>query len=174
MECVRRQILSPGKTDEWQRRSWNAHGTLPGRYWSSVLDVNGGSLSLANGGYSNGSLTGSGKLNVDGGVLSIDGANSNLSATTTISSGAEVVINDAQGAGTGAIADEGTLTLDGTTGMLANSISGTGNVDATNSTNAQLSGDNSAFSGLFNIDSGSNLTVSEQNNLGTAAVNDEG
>ncbi|EDQ7941400.1 autotransporter outer membrane beta-barrel domain-containing protein [Salmonella enterica] len=141
---------------------------------SSVLDINGGSLSLTNGGYSNGSLTGSGKLNVDGGVLSIDGANISLSTTTTISSGAEVVISDAQGAGTGDIADEGTLTLDSVLGMLANSISGSGNVDATNSTNATVAGDNSAFSGLFNIDSGSNLTVSEQNNLGTAAVNDNG
>ncbi|WP_246876123.1 autotransporter outer membrane beta-barrel domain-containing protein [Citrobacter sp. CFNIH10] len=141
---------------------------------SSVLDVNGGSLSLANGGYSNGSLTGSGKLNVDGGVLAIDGANSNLSATTTISSGAEVVINDAQGAGTGAIADEGTLTLDGATGTLANNISGTGHVDATNTTNAAVTGDNSGFSGLFNIDDGSNLTVNKQNHLGTASVNDNG
>ena len=141
---------------------------------SSVLDVNGGSLSLANGGYSNGSLTGSGKLNVDGGVLAIDGANSNLSATTTISSGAEVVINDAQGAGTGAIADEGTLTLYGATGTLANNISGTGHVDATNTTNAAVTGDNSGFSGLFNIDDGSNLTVNKQNHLGTASVNDNG
>ena len=141
---------------------------------NSVLDVNGGSLSLANGGYSNGSLTGSGKLNVDGGVLSIDGANSGLSATTTISSGAEVVINNAKGAGTGDIADEGILTLDGATGTLANNISGTGHVDATNTTNAAVTGDNSGFSGLFNIDDGSNLTVNKQNHLGTASVNDNG
>ncbi|EEZ4357261.1 autotransporter outer membrane beta-barrel domain-containing protein [Escherichia coli] len=141
---------------------------------NSVLDVNGGSLSLANGGYSNGSLTGSGKLNVDGGVLSIDGANSGLSATTTISSGAEVVINNAKGAGTGDIADEGILTLDGATGTLANNISGTGHVDATNTTNAAVTGDNSGFSGLFNIDDGSNLTVNKQNHLGTASVNNNG
>ncbi|WP_211252859.1 autotransporter outer membrane beta-barrel domain-containing protein [Trabulsiella guamensis] len=141
---------------------------------SSVLDMHGGTLDLANGGYSNGSLTGSGNLNVDGGVLTISGANSSLTATTTISSGAEVVIDDAQGAGTGDIADEGTLTLDGATGMLANAISGTGHVDATNATNATVTGDNSGFSGLFNIDDGSNLTVSEQNHLGTASVNDNG
>ncbi|MFW0766447.1 autotransporter outer membrane beta-barrel domain-containing protein [Trabulsiella odontotermitis] len=140
----------------------------------SILDVNGGTLNLANGGYSNGSLTGSGNLNVDGGVLTISGANSSLTATTTISSGAEVVIDDAQGAGTGDIADEGTLTLDGATGMLANNISGTGNVDATNTTDVTLTGDNSGFSGLFTIDSGSNLTVSEQKNLGTATVSGAG
>ncbi|EER1716051.1 autotransporter outer membrane beta-barrel domain-containing protein [Escherichia coli] len=141
---------------------------------SSVLDVNGGTLDLANGGYSNGSLTGGGNLNVDGGMLAISGANSSLSATTTISSGAEVVIDNAQGAGTGDITDEGTLTLDSVVGMLANAISGTGHVDATKATNATVTGDNSGFSGLFSIDNGSNLTVSEQYHLGTAAVNDNG
>ncbi|WP_054181315.1 autotransporter outer membrane beta-barrel domain-containing protein [Trabulsiella odontotermitis] len=141
---------------------------------SSVLDMNGGTLTLADGGYSNGSLTGSGNLNVDGGVLAIDGANSSLTAITTISSGAEVTINDTQGAGTGDINNDGTLTLDGATGMLANNISGFGNVDATNSTDATVSGDNSGFSGLFNIDDGSSLTVSEQNNLGAASVNNDG
>ncbi|RKR65535.1 autotransporter family porin [Yokenella regensburgei] len=140
----------------------------------SVLDINGGSLSLTDGGYSNGSLTGAGSLNVDGGTLTIDGANSGLSATTAISSGAEAVINDAQGAGTGNIADNGTLTLDGVTGTLANNISGSGSVDATNTTETTLTGDNGGFSGLFTIDDGSSLTVSEQNNLGTATVNDNG
>lgn len=140
----------------------------------SILDVNGGTLNLTSGGYSNGSLTGSGKLNVDGSVLTIDGANGSLSATTTISNGAEVVINNAKGVGAGDINAAGTLTLDSVTGILANNISGTGDVDATDNTSAQITGDNSGFSGMFNIDSGSNLTVSEQNNLGTAAVNDNG
>ncbi|WP_369345816.1 autotransporter outer membrane beta-barrel domain-containing protein [Citrobacter rodentium] len=140
----------------------------------SVLDVNGGSLSLASGGYSDGILTGGGSLNVVGGVLTINGANSGFSATTDISSGAEVVIRNVQGAGSGDIFDEGTLTLDGATGTLANNISGTGHVDATNITDAIVAGDNSGFSGLFNIDDGSSLTVSEQYHLGTATVNDEG
>ncbi|HCD1254270.1 TPA: autotransporter outer membrane beta-barrel domain-containing protein, partial [Citrobacter amalonaticus] len=141
---------------------------------SSTLHFNGGTLTLQNGGISEGILTGSGNLNVYNGLFTIEGANSGLSATTTISNGAEVIINDAQGAGTGDISNEGTLTLDSVIGMLANSIRGTGDVDATDSTRAQISGDNSGFSGMFNIDSGSNLTVSEQNNLGTAAVNDNG
>lgn len=140
----------------------------------SQLDFNGGSLTLRSGGYSSGLLTGGGKLNVDGGVLTIDGANGGLSVVTAINNGAEVVLSDAEGAGSGDINDEGTLTLDSVTGMLANNIIGTGNVDATDTTDATLSGDNSGFSGLFTIDSGSNLTVSEQNHLGTATVNDNG
>ncbi|EMN3919017.1 autotransporter outer membrane beta-barrel domain-containing protein [Citrobacter farmeri] len=148
-------------------------GMLTGQA-GSTLNINSGSLTLANGGLSEGMLTGNGNLNIAGGVLTIDGTNSTLSATTTISSNAEVVINDAQGAGSGDITDEGTLTLNGVTGTLANNINGTGNVNATNTTDVVLSGDNSGFSGLFNIGSASNLTVSEQNHLGTAAVNDNG
>ncbi|KFC04504.1 putative autotransporter protein [Trabulsiella guamensis ATCC 49490] len=148
-------------------------GMLTGQA-DSILNVNGGTLILQNGGLSDGSLTGAGNLTIDGGVLTISGANSDLSVATTISSGAQVSINDVQGAGTGDITDDGTLTLDGVTGMLVNNISGTGNVDATNTTDITLTGDNSDFSGLFTIDSGSNLTVSEQKNLGTATVSGAG
>ncbi|AUP76522.1 hypothetical protein CWS02_10650 [Enterobacter sp. EA-1] len=66
------------------------------------------------------------------------------------------------------------LTLTSVVGQLANNISGVGNVNATDGTNAAVSGDNSGFSGVFSIDSGSNLTVGEQRNPGTAAVNDNG
>ncbi|AKE61886.1 lipoprotein/autotransporter domain-containing protein [Citrobacter amalonaticus Y19] len=153
-------------------------GVLTGQA-GSVLDLgdgslSGGALTLTNGGNSDGVLTGTGKLNIDGGVLTISGANSGLSATTNISNGAEVVISDVLGAGTGDITDDGTLTLDGVTGAQVNNLSGTGDVDATNTTDVMLTGDNRGFSGLFNIDSGSSLTVSEQNNLGTASVNDNG
>lgn len=148
-------------------------GALVG-YNDSVLDFNGGSLTLRSGGISSGRLYGGGELNVDGGVLRIDGANSELSVTTYINNGAEVDITDALAAGTGKILDEGVLTLTGVVGQLANNISGVGNVNATGDTNAAVSGDNSDFSGVFSIDSGSNLTVGEQRNLGTAAVNDNG
>ncbi|WP_235501713.1 autotransporter outer membrane beta-barrel domain-containing protein [Trabulsiella odontotermitis] len=148
-------------------------GMLTGQA-DSILNVNGGTLTLQNGGLSDGSLTGAGNLNIDGGVLTINGTNSDLSVATTISSGAQVSINDVQGAGSGDITDDGTLTLDGVTGTFANNVSGTGNVDATNTTDITLTGDNSGFSGLFTIDSGSTLTVSEQKNLGTAAVSGAG
>lgn len=148
-------------------------GALVG-YNDSALDFNGGSLTLRHGGISSGRLYGGGELNVDGGVLRIDGANGDLNVTTYINNGAEVDITDALAAGTGKILDEGVLTLTSVVGQLANNISGVGNVNATDGTNAAVSGDNSGFSGVFSIDSGSNLTVGEQRNLGTAAVNDNG
>jgi autotransporter family porin len=141
----------------------------------SVLDlgdgsVSGGALTLTDGGYSNGSLTGAGNLNVTGGTLTIDGANSGLSATTAISSGAEVVINDARGAGTGDIADNGTLTLDGVTGSLVNSLSGQGTVSLNNETDVTATADNRQFTGTWDVLDGTRLHASGMENTGTATV----
>ncbi|MFT2520204.1 hypothetical protein ACMWQB_28640, partial [Escherichia coli] len=54
-------------------------GTLNGSA-DSLLSLNGGSLTVTNGGTSTGSLTGSGELNIQGGTLDIAGDNSNLTA----------------------------------------------------------------------------------------------
>lgn len=148
-------------------------GSLQGQAGSS-LNLNGGELTLLNGGLSEGSLTGSGALNIDGGLLDIHGANSALSAVTSVKSNAEVILNNAAGAGTGSINNAGTLTLDGVTGTFANSLSGSGTVGAENSADVIITGDNSAFSGVFALESGSAATVNKQQNLGTASVANEG
>ncbi|MDF3831316.1 autotransporter-associated beta strand repeat-containing protein, partial [Pseudocitrobacter sp. 2023EL-00150] len=140
----------------------------------STLALNGGSLTLQNGGTSQGSLTGAGHLGVAGGVLTIDGANAGLSATTTIESAAEVVLNDAQGAGSGNVIDDGTLTLNGVTGELLNSLSGAGIVDVAQASAVAVSGENQSFSGQFRIDADSAMTVTDAANLGTASVTDNG
>ncbi|KAA1048560.1 autotransporter outer membrane beta-barrel domain-containing protein [Pseudocitrobacter sp. 73] len=140
----------------------------------STLALNGGSLTLQNGGTSQGSLTGAGNLGVAGGVLTIDGANVGLSATTTIESAAEVVLNDAQGAGSGNVTDDGTLTLNGVTGELLNSLSGAGIVDVAQASAVAVSGDNQGFSGQFRIDGNSAMTITDAANLGTASVTDNG
>ncbi|EMO7865590.1 autotransporter outer membrane beta-barrel domain-containing protein [Citrobacter amalonaticus] len=137
----------------------------------SVLNINGGTLNLTSGGYSNGSLTGAGSLNVTGGTLTIDGANSSLSATTAISSGAQVVMNDAQGAGTGDIKDSGTLTLDGVTGSLVNRLSGQGIVSLSNATDVMATADNRLFTGTWDVTDGTQLHASGTENTGTATVN---
>ncbi|MFS9380609.1 autotransporter outer membrane beta-barrel domain-containing protein [Citrobacter sp. ANG330] len=136
----------------------------------SVLNINGGMLNLTSGGYSNGSLTGAGSLNVTGGTLTIDGANSGLSATTTISNGAQVVMNDAQGAGTGDIKDNGTLMLDGVTGSLANRLSGQGIVSLNNATDVMATADNRLFTGTWDVTDGTRLHASGTENTGTATV----
>ncbi len=169
---TRELSISNGATADLNTTSQTA-GTLTGLA-GSTLALNGGSLTLLNGGLSEGSLTGNGALNVSGGLLTIDGANSALAAKTTIESGAEVSVNDVLGAGSGDIVDEGTFTLNGVTGTLTNNISGAGGIDVANTSDVEVTGDNSSFSGLFNVDSGNKLTVSEQQNLGTASVTDNG
>ncbi|MBJ9863682.1 MULTISPECIES: autotransporter outer membrane beta-barrel domain-containing protein [Citrobacter] len=164
--------ISSGGTADLNGTTQTA-GTLTGQS-NSTLALNGGSLTLSNGGLSEGSLTGSGALNVNGGLLTIDGANAALTAKTTISSGAEVSVNDVLGAGSGDIVDGGTLTLNGVVGTLTNTLSGAGGIDVANMSDVVVSGDNSGFSGLFNIDTDNKLTVSEQQNLGTASVTDNG
>ena len=148
-------------------------GALDGQV-GSTLDINGGSLTLAQGGTSAGSLTGSGQLNVAAGELDVQGANSTLTAKTSISVDATVKLDDAAGLGNGTIANEGTLSLDGAGGMLANAVSGTGAVNLLNGSTVTAAGDSRGFSGTFNVASDSTLTVAEANNLGTAEVVNEG
>ncbi|MCX8475870.1 MAG: autotransporter-associated beta strand repeat-containing protein [Sphingomonas sp.] len=139
-----------------------------------TLALDGGNLSVANGGTSTGSLNGGGSLNLTGGTLAIQGANAQLSASVTIASGAAVMLTDVQGLGTGAIADAGMLTLDGASGTLANALSGAGGVALTNAASVTLGGNNSGFSGLFAIAQGTSLTASLPQHLGTAAIQDDG
>lgn len=140
----------------------------------SMIDIGGGALTIETGGTMDGSLEGSGELNIDGGQLMINGANTSLSANTTIAAGADVQLNDTTGLGGGAIADNGSLNINSATGILYNALSGTGDANVNQNSDVTLVGDNSGFAGQFNIDSTSNLTATTQNSLGTTAVDDEG
>ncbi|VEJ53598.1 autotransporter outer membrane beta-barrel domain-containing protein [Pragia fontium] len=141
----------------------------------STLALNGGHLTVTKGGTSSGALTGSGNLTVAGGSLTVNNANANLSATTTVAASAEALLKDVLALGTGKIVADGDVTLDNTTGTLANSVSGSGQLNSNNSSDIQLSGDNSDFGGKLAIDGTSRLTVSEAQHLGNAsAVQNEG
>ncbi len=85
-------------------------GTLDGGV-DSLLNLNGGSLTLANGGRSAGSLTGNGELNIQGGMLDIAADNSGLTANMNIANGASVLVSHAQGLGSANVENNGTLTL---------------------------------------------------------------
>lgn len=85
-------------------------GTLDGGV-DSLLNLNGGSLTLANGGRSVGSLTGNGELNIQGGTLDIAADNSGLTANMNIANGASVLVSHAQGLGSANVENNGTLTL---------------------------------------------------------------
>lgn len=95
----------------------------------SVLALNGGTLNVADGGRSSGSLTGAGQLNVNGGTLDVQGANAGLRAATTIAGGATVQLTDAQGLGNGSITDNGTLQVTlAENGLMRNAVAGTGDM----------------------------------------------
>ncbi len=139
----------------------------------SVLNINGGNLTLTEGGVSVGILSGNGALNVSGGVLDITGASSTFIASTTIAKDAVIRINDVSGLGTANISNAGTLSLTHASGSLGNNLSGTGTISLFSS-DTQLSGNNSNYSGLFVVDDNSQLTASATENLGTASVNSSG
>ncbi|MWO79924.1 hypothetical protein, partial [Escherichia coli] len=89
-------------------------GTLNGSA-DSLLSLNGGSLTVTNGGTSTGSLTGSGELNIQGGTLDIAGDNSNLTANVNIANSANVLVSHAQGLGSANVENNGTLALNNST-----------------------------------------------------------
>lgn len=140
----------------------------------SLLNLNGGNLTLSQGGVVEGELTGTGTLTIAADVLTVNGASSDLSAATTIASGAQVLLNNAAGLGSGDIINAGLLTLKGAAGQLANTISDVGNVVLQDNSDIIVSGDNSQFSGRFDINTGSQLTVSRAENLGSASVTNNG
>lgn len=139
----------------------------------SVLNINGGSLTISNGGTSAGTLTGNGNLSIDTGILNVSGSNADLSATTTIASGAEVALDNIQGLGSGNIISDGRLNLNTVEGQLSNNLSGKGEVSFSEA-NVALEGDNSGFSGQFNLDNNTQLVVSASNHLGDATVHNQG
>ena len=139
----------------------------------SLLNIHGGSLTIADGGEVNGTLTGSGALNLTGGTLTVTGENSTLTAKITIAEGATALLNSTLGLGSGDIVAAGTLALSNTTGVLYNAISDNGSVELTDS-NVILAGNNSEFAGTFDIDVGSQLTASVAEHLGDAAVKNTG
>lgn len=139
----------------------------------SLLNINGGSLTLEQGGTADGILTGSGALNINGDTLTITGENSTLTAKTTIAEGARVLMNTTLGLGTGDIVAAGTLTMSKAAGALYNSISDAGRVELSES-DVALVGNNSAFTGQFAVDVDSRLTAFSAENLGSAEVSNSG
>ncbi|HEM6718312.1 TPA: autotransporter outer membrane beta-barrel domain-containing protein [Citrobacter koseri] len=139
----------------------------------SLTDLNGGHLTLTNGGEASGVLTGDGELTVAGGTLNVSGANTGLKATTTIAQGATAVLDNTLGLGTGDIVAAGLLNLSNATGVLYNSISDAGKV-ALDASDVVLAGNNSHFAGTFDIDNDSTLTASSAQQLGTSAIQNAG
>ncbi|MGK3195176.1 autotransporter outer membrane beta-barrel domain-containing protein [Enterobacter ludwigii] len=139
----------------------------------SQIDIAGGSLALNQGGTINGHLLGAGNLTQKAGTLTINGANSSLSAMTQILDGATINLNNAAGLGNGSIDNAGVLNLNNAVGMLMNDLHNSGIVNITAS-QIVLDGNNSRFSGTFNIAANSQLTAGEAKHVGTAAIKNSG
>lgn len=139
----------------------------------SVLNINGGHLTLAEGGVSSGTLTGNGSLNINDGMLYISGANNMLTADTTIAKEAVVQMDNGLGLGNGDIDIAGILSVSDISGALGNNLSGTGTVGL-NDSDAALTGNNSHFSGIFTVGWDTSLTASSAENLGKASVDNRG
>ncbi|AJG11413.1 autotransporter outer membrane beta-barrel domain-containing protein [Escherichia coli] len=158
------------------RLDMNGHSQTVGKLngaAGSVLNINGGNLTLTDDGVSAGTLTGGGFLNISGGVLDITGGNHTFAVSTIIAKDATVRMNDVSGLGTGNISNAGTLSLTHASGLLSNNLSGSGTVSLINS-DTQISGNNSNYSGLFVVDTSSQLTATGAQNLGIASVNNRG
>ncbi|WP_312625601.1 autotransporter outer membrane beta-barrel domain-containing protein [Scandinavium sp.] len=139
----------------------------------SLIDIAGGSLGINNGGTVNGHLQGAGALTLNGGELTINGANTAMTATTTLKSGSTINLDSVQGLGSGNIDNGGVLNLNGAAGTFANNLSNSGQVNL-NSSQTVLAGDNRGFSGEFNIDNASRLTAGQASHLGQSVIHDEG
>ncbi|WP_330998790.1 autotransporter outer membrane beta-barrel domain-containing protein [Intestinirhabdus alba] len=136
--------------------------------------LNGGSLTVTDGGAVNGALSGAGNLTLNGGVLDINGANSELTAAIRIDAGAQAALNHVAGLGGGSVQVDGVMTLKQSTGTLNNALSGSGLVATEQHSDVILAGNNGAFSGGFAISADSRLTATSQRSLGTGTVIDEG
>ena len=120
-------------------------------------------------------LLGSGTLTLgtgEGGESSIWGAN-DFSGTVILGAGHELAINNVSGIGDGATVDFGdssVLTIDGATGgTFTTKLSGLGMVEVDNSTFA-VSGDNSNFTGKWQLGNAGNLAVSGTSSAIDAAL----
>lgn len=144
----------------------------------SSFDFNDGALTLLGGGASQGSLTGTGVLTLAGsgaaGTHSFSGVNRNLAVRTTIGSGATAVLDNGAALGRGGIVVDGTLQLKTGGGTLVNKLDGAGSVALTDAARITLAGDNSGFSGNITTASGTALTATQAENLGTASITNSG
>ncbi|WP_261831319.1 autotransporter outer membrane beta-barrel domain-containing protein [Leminorella grimontii] len=141
---------------------------------TSTLNLNGGELTVSNGGLVGGHLSGQGELLLTGGTLSITQNNSSLTASTDIASGTTARLTKPQGLGTGDIGLDGVLELDMARGTLLNALSGSGEMTLTNGADMYLGGNNQNFDGQFTTNVGTTLTATTAANLGDGSVNNSG
>ncbi len=143
---------------------------------NSLVALGNGKLTVKNGGEVNGSLSGTqaGQLVVNNDTLTVTGANSGMHSAVTIDQPAQVTIRNIAGLGDSLIAVAGTLRTEGAQGLLRNQLTGSGTTEIAQKSDAQLTADNSGFSGRFTTDADSTLRASQAEHIGSAAIENAG
>ncbi|MFZ1871759.1 MAG: autotransporter outer membrane beta-barrel domain-containing protein [Chania sp.] len=141
---------------------------------NALLDMGEGTLTVGNGGLSNGMLTGKGGLVLTGGILTLTSNSPDYRGITDINAGATTLLKETKALGIGAIIVDGTLNLDDAVGSLYNPLSGSGNTLLTNNSDVLLMNDNSNYNGTFTLESDNAMTATEAKNFGAASVNNNG
>ncbi len=141
----------------------------------SELALADGTLTIKQGGVSDGRISGSQKatLVAENGSLKVNGANAPLAAHIDIKAPASIDLNNAQGLGSGLITNAGKLNLNQAQGVLRNDIEDKGQVNLKGAS-IELAGNNQNFAGSFNIDGSSTLQAAVPNHLGSSVVNNSG
>ncbi|HHE4878515.1 autotransporter outer membrane beta-barrel domain-containing protein [Morganella morganii] len=143
---------------------------------NSLVALGNGKLTVKNGGEVNGSLSGTqaGQLVVNNDTLTVTGANSGMHSAVTIDQLAQVTIRNIAGLGDSLVAVAGTLRTEGAQGLLRNQLTGSGTTEIAQKSDAQLTADNSGFSGRFTTDADSTLRASQAEHIGSAAIENAG
>lgn len=143
---------------------------------NSLVALGNGKLTVKNGGEVNGSLSGTqaGQLVVNNDTLTVTGANSGMHSAVTIDQPAQVTIRHIAGLGDSLVAVAGTLRTEGAQGLLRNQLTGSGTTEIAQKSDAQLTADNSGFSGRFTTDADSTLRASQAEHIGSAAIENAG
>lgn len=143
---------------------------------NSLVALGNGKLTVKNGGEVNGSVSGTqdGQLVVNNDTLTIAGANNGMHAAVTIDQPAQVTIRHIAGLGDSLVAVAGTLRTEGAHGLLRNQLTGSGTTEIAQKSDAQLTADNSGFSGRFTTDADSTLRASQAEHIGSAAIENAG
>lgn len=143
---------------------------------NSLVALGNGKLTVKNGGEVNGYLSGTqdGQLVVNNETLTVTGANNGMHSAVTIDQPAQITIRNIAGLGDSLIAVAGTLRTEGAQGLLRNQLTGSGTTEIAQKSDAQLTADNSGFSGRFTTDADSTLRASQAEHIGSAAIENAG
>jgi hypothetical protein len=136
-----------------------------------------------------GTLAGDGALTIDPSVVIVNGDQAAYTGEIALNGGSELKLNTASAfnhaqsitlTGSDDTLTFGSLSQDNAawtslpTGTASVAIAGVGKVQTQAGADITLSGNNSAFAGLFQIDNDATLQASQAENLGTASIIDDG